>query len=317
MPCRFGSPTASATPGAGRRHGNPDLAQALLEPVRSRRRLQVLTLPGAGRGAGFAAGVAASRYQRVLLLDAGERLRPDGLARLHAEHADLVGGPGPVPTVPVLWRVSALPAGSLDCADGPWRTFQPQADALLAGATAASLPEPVLAGPVKGTGQGFTNVPILAPHVLEFVDHARRAARIPGADQWLLRNEIPRYLRDAERCGRTQREALTTLIDELCPDLMAIPVEDRVRIALAQQDRWEELVAFNTTRWRQRSFPVRVDGGRSYAILPVEVPPVCCWLRRNRRGRVLPNNSSSNSGTERPRSKSILVWSSSRATKGR
>jgi CDP-glycerol glycerophosphotransferase (TagB/SpsB family) len=172
-----------------------------------------------------------------------------------------------------MYRRSFWDRARLEVPDGPWATFQPQADAVLREGTTARELSPLLLGPTRGTGEGFSSLPVLAPYVEAWVDAVRWARGVKGFDEWVLRNEVPRYLTDAETCTPAQWQALSGLVRDLHVDLGMLPVEQRVQAYLAIEDRQPDLARFNAARWQEDGFPVRVEAGLTYAILPVDDVP--------------------------------------------
>jgi CDP-glycerol glycerophosphotransferase (TagB/SpsB family)/glycosyltransferase involved in cell wall biosynthesis len=234
-------------------------------------RVDVLELPDASDATAFNEGVAATHRDFVLLLTAGDRLTPEAIARLLASDADLAGGEGAVPTHPVLYRRSFWDRARLAVPDGPWATFQPQADGMLRDGTTARELSPLLQGPTRGTGRGFSSLPVLAPYVEGWVDAVRWARGVKGFDEWILRTEVPDFLTDAETCTPAQWQSLSGLVRDL--QGQPLTADARVQVHLAREDRQEDLARFNAARWQEDGFPVRVQEGLTYAILPVDDVP--------------------------------------------
>ena len=228
------------------------------------------------RVSSFQEGVQQVHGERFVLLTAGDVLDADAIRALGRPRREVVGSQGPVGAGIAAFDTRFWRAHGIAIEDGPWDHYQPQVDAVLAGARVVRTDEPVRRGVRRGTGLGFASLPQLAPHVAGFAAVVRRGLQIEGFGEWVLATEVPRFLTDAESCTPEQWALLRDLVRELVtPDALSrLPVEARVQAYLAVQDRQLDLARFNAARWQEEWYPTRNERGRTYAELPVDdVPP--------------------------------------------
>lgn len=140
------------------------------------------------------------------------------------------------------------------------------------------------AEPPRLTGAlGPRGMPDSRPDLPRWLDDQELAERELGATTplfaaWatsVLAGPTQRFLEDAERLDDAQWSALRGRVSALGSaaaddGLSRLPVEARVRVALAAAGRRDELIRFVADRrFDAGQFPTRVDDGAAYAVLPV------------------------------------------------
>lgn len=255
-------------------------------------------LPGAGTTAALVAGAALATGELLVLLDAGEELRPGTLAELAGalaedRAAELAGaGRGDLGRARIgdlvlradLWR-RALPAPE-EHEDAPHHAWWLPARLVLGAARLAEVGHRPRTGERRGTGVAFGTMPVRAPYVEAWTAAvADVRAHLAGEDlrgflRYVLAEDAVPCLDDAERCTPRQWDALVAavhdLLDAAPADLVAdLPVEARVRLHLAAAGRRADLEQYAAARWLEEGqFPTVVRDGAVVADLPVPGPPL-------------------------------------------
>lgn len=260
---------------------------------RTSKRLRALARPGATGAAAMNEGARCARGRWLVWSDAGDRPADGALAdlvdRALAEDADVVGSSlrdlgrveiGDLLVERATWRRSGLAVP--DAPHGSWWV----AARLVLGARRVAPGRPLREGDRRGTGVSFGTMPLLAPtaalwwrDVTGLLDGLDALDDAPDAQErfhrWLLDQELPAYLEDAERCTDAQwvvlRTAAARLLDQAAPgDVAGLHVEPRVRAWLAAADERDVLAAYNAERWLEAGqFPVEVRQGVARAVLPL------------------------------------------------
>jgi CDP-glycerol glycerophosphotransferase (TagB/SpsB family) len=133
------------------------------------------------------------------------------------------------------------------------------------------------------SGPGVRGMPDTRPELAGWLEDQELAARelgtgTPLLGAWatsVLAGSAQRFLEDAERFDDAQWSALRSRIADLGgaaadDGLARLPVEARVRVALAAAGRRDELVRFVADRrFDAGQFPTRVEDGAAYAVLPL------------------------------------------------
>lgn len=288
-----------------------DTVRAVARAERSSWRIRTVRAPSASATAAWDRGCALARGDYVWCVDAGDGLRAEALDRLagaldrSGSDLALTGGRDAsgltLATAPeavrdlsreqqLVRRSRCRPGrpGGSETAGELVAGWLAAVEPLLAAERFDTVAVEVTAGPRRGTGEAFSTMPVLAPHVPGWVQavhavEARLAQDAPAAvaelRAWLLVDELPRWLGDAERCTPEEWAALAAearrLHEHATPaDLAAMMVEDRVRLWLATQGRQADLARFNAERWLDEGqYPTRVVDGRLRAVLPAEQVP--------------------------------------------
>ncbi|MDP3891496.1 glycosyltransferase family A protein, partial [Nocardioides sp.] len=293
--------TTSFTVGAARRQ------------ARASHRVRLVPAAGMPLAGARERGVAAARGDHVLVHDGGDLLTEGALAALagaldrtgsdlvvggqprSADRVDLRQAPEVLamvrPGVRMVRRAAWSPA-AYDVAPALER-WLPGVRSVVGSPPGTlrfdTVTDPVNRGLERGTGLAFGAMRRLAGEVSR-LDEAVRAvlADLDAADarsagdvlvSWLLAEELPAYLDDAERCDDHQWQTLRALARDLLEraektgGLLGVPVAARVRAWLATQDRREDLAAFALTCWQQeQQLPTEVVDGRLLALPGVPVP---------------------------------------------
>jgi CDP-glycerol glycerophosphotransferase (TagB/SpsB family) len=180
------------------------------------------------------------------------------------------------------WRDSDL-AGAQD----PLVGWLPAVQAVVGASSFDVVTSAVRRGSRRGTGFAFSALPGVAPHLPRMVPVVEellgRLSGFPVARErlahWLLADELPRYLAEAEHCEPPTWELLARFAGDLLAttpgELVAsVPVEARVRAWLAAHGRRQELQDFNVARWHEDgAYDTRVVDGEVLAVLPVADVP--------------------------------------------
>lgn len=226
-----------------------------------------------------AAGLAARvRARTVVAMSAGDLPDPRGLeAALDALGRDrgIVVGAG---------LHLADPAAALFSAD-TWRRVQGSPGPLVALALGLTTAPTVVRGPVMPTRYdgGVRGMDDTTADLDAWLHGAEEAAGLVGGDgpmpaQWaasVLARAAQRFLLDAERFTDAAWQRLQRRVAALARtagpgEVATIPVEARVRVALAEADRRADLVRFVVARrFAAGEFATRAADGSAYAVLPV------------------------------------------------
>ncbi|MGZ4493339.1 MAG: CDP-glycerol glycerophosphotransferase family protein [Nocardioides sp.] len=259
-------------------------------------------LPGADPLTGLAHGAGLAAGDRLLLVDAGDRLAPRALETLSAAldtGAELAGADlgtvgradlADLMVTRALWERVGRPTVEADAPFALWWTAARLVTAAAPRHAPVPLPAGVREGERRGTGDAFGSMPVRAPWVPAWTaavedvlgrigDGSERAAAVAG----LLGDQAQPYLADAERCTGQEWAALAAAVRrwrDLVPAIRDVPgVEARVRVLLAAGDRRADLESFNLARWADGgALSTRVADGRVHAVLPVDVDPAALVL---------------------------------------
>ena len=262
-------------------------------------RVTVTRLRGAGRTAAWAHGARAASGELLVLGDAGRVFAPEALAGLaepfRADGSVELSGVdvaalGRVELDEVMLRRALWARAAADLPEGPFTAWWAVAALLREARAVVARSGKVYGGPRRGTGLAFGAMEVLAPWARPWSEavHAVLADLGPTPERrepflhWLLDEELPRYLEDAERADEDQWQCLVATTRDLvaaagpalCQD---VRVESRVRLGLAAAGLRSELADFNVDRWlAEGQFPTEVLDGRVVAELPVDpelLPP--------------------------------------------
>lgn len=225
-----------------------------------------------------AAAVSHLRGRYVVALTGGDTLTASRLDAAVAAlgHGSLGVGAG----LRLADPAAAVFAGSTWTSAGATSATATLATALAATPDAVRLP----AGPPSPAGgPTVRGMPDTRPDLPGWLADQELAEQVLGSGTplhaaWatsVLAGSAQRFLEDAERFDETQWSALRARVSALGSaaaddGLSRLPVEPRVRVALAAAGRRDELVRFVADRrFDAGQFPTSVDDGAAYAELPV------------------------------------------------
>ena len=247
-------------------------------------------LPGRSGPEAMTAGAARASGSLLFFCDAGDTVAEgvlagllDGLLLPAAELAGAVPEDvGRVRLGDLMVRRGLWERTSAGVPEGPHAEWLSAARLVLAARGTAPAVGATRTGQRRGSGVAFGTMPVRAPWVEDWAAGVREVLALlegrPALMQflrWLLEEEVPWFLEDAERCTPRQWEVLADVTTELLArsgpaEVADLRVESRVRLWLAAHGRRDDLERFNLGRWLEEGqFPTRLCGDRVVADLRV------------------------------------------------